>query len=295
MSACQFLWENEVVYGEYFNSDIAEFKRTRSELRVRQCVRCLHRVVARQGLTLGLFSGSGGALLDKTPTHRFFENYRFDQMALSPSGEMLAVAAGHQVQFVKLEGNRFMPTGRLAGDAKEQSSLLELSFFDEEHCLAVSARACMVFERGNCLSVRPLEQTLVRPAGTLALEARPACMGLYRTAGWELLDEWPVQNVRALALSSRGRCAWIDDRGFHLRQDGVDLEAEPKPPTPNPVELHFGGQRLFMREGESKVWQWRPEAPRWQEWKQGEFIGTSDQWWMAVTPDGFASYCDDSR
>lgn len=295
MSACEFQWENEVVYGEYFNSDIAEFKRTRSELRVRQCVRCQQRAVARQGQTLGLFAGSGGGLLDKTPTHRFFENYRFDQMALSPSGEMLAVAAGHQVQFVKLEGNRFMPTGRLAGKAKEEATMLELSFFDEEHCLAVSSCARMVFERGNCLSLEPLQDTLLRPAGALALEAGSGCMRLYRVAEWELLDEWPVEKVRALALSPSGRCAWIEEDGFHLRQDGVNLQADGLPPTMKPDELSFGGARLFLREGENKVWQWRPEAPRWQEWKQGEFLGTSNQWWMALIPDGFVSYSDDSR
>ncbi|MFN8613763.1 MAG: hypothetical protein U0931_39880 [Vulcanimicrobiota bacterium] len=293
MRVREFFWESEIVYGEYFNSDIAEFKRTRSEVRVRQAVRGAQRAVARQGLTLGLFGGDGGALLDKTPTHRFFEDYRFDQMALSPDEQLLAVGAGHQVQYVKLEGNRFMPTGRLGGEKNVEARMSELCFLDNERCLAISDRARLLFERGNCLSSHPLDGSRIRLAGPWALEASAGVVRLYRAAEWELVEEWPVSNARVLALSPSGSAAWVEDNGFHVRQGGVELEVGRLPPSPLPADLVFGGRRLFLREGESKVWQWRPEHPVWRDWDGGQFLGGCGDWWLAQSEAGFQSFCDE--
>ncbi|MBS2036887.1 hypothetical protein JST97_17985 [bacterium] len=290
MVICDYVWETDVVYGEYFNSDIAEFKRTRSEVPVRQAVRCRERALARQGITLGLFKGDGGGLLDKTRINRFFEDYQFDQMAFSPDGQLVAVGAGHQLQYIKVHENRFMPTGRLGGSPAKEARMLDLAFLDNEYCMAVSNQARMLFERGNCLSAQPLEGARVVLAGPLALQATADRMGLYRAAEWELLDEWPVCNVRALTLSASGRAAWVEDHGFHLRHNAADLEVPRKPPTSTPQELSCAGEHVFLRESETRVWHWRPGQPVWREWTEGQLIGTSADWWLVQTRDGFRSY-----
>ena len=132
MQVSEFVWEPEEIYGEYFNSDIAEFKRTVTVVRVRQAARAGQRVVARQAVTLALFSSAGGAPLECTPVRRFFEHYQIDCMAFSRDGELLALGCGHQVQYVKFNGDRFLPTGRLAGDPVTGTSMRALCIVDGE-------------------------------------------------------------------------------------------------------------------------------------------------------------------
>lgn len=291
MQVREFIWEPEEVYGEYFNSDIAEFKRTVSVIRVRAAAGCGRRVVAQQGLTLALYGAEGGKPLKCTPLSRFLDHYKLDSVAFSDDGELLALADGHQVQYVKFTESDFLPTGRLAGERVAEATMHSLCFIDPERCLGVSDRAVLLYERGVCLSQRALPEGPLSLQRDRVLVADRGVLRVHRAVDWEPLDEWPVGPVRALALSAGGRVAWIEDNGFHLREDSQELEVPRRPPGWEKLRLEFAGERLFLRDATGKAWNWRPQAPLWQEWS-GPFLGTSGSWWFDLAPDGFRSFCD---
>lgn len=291
MQVNEFSWEAGEIYGEYFNSDIAEFKRTVSVVRVRQAACCESRVVARQGTLLAWFAPDGGSSIEQTHLSRYFEHSQLDCLALSGDGELLALGCGHQVQYVKFNDGRFLPTGKRAGIAGSSSAMQTLSFIDKERCLGISQRSLLLFELGVCLSQRELPGGPVCLQGERVLVAERGVIRLHNALDWEKLQEWSATSVRTVAMSGGGQVAWIDHEGLRLGQFCGRLEAGPNLPSWDQPRLGFAGERLFLSDGSGRVWNLRPQDTDWQLWP-GPFLGISNPWWFDQTPDGFRSYRD---
>lgn len=296
----QYFWSPPAVQQEWMDSDNAEFRSCLQETRVESVAIAAETVVASNLVDqAACFSLVGGKPWAVVQVPSFSERFDFQQIAVSPSAQRLAIGRRFQIRLWKLDNDQWVSDCRALGSYSSYygDSMWALGFLDENQVVALCSDGIRRYFYPDEEHVRSRDDELPSFLEAAALDGNRAV--LYQQENYfrvdllpqsvRILDHWTGKRPECLSISPGGTVAWSIGSRLYLRTEGQSRELEGLPIGSGPMGLGFLREPfLFLtREERCLILDWQ-SLERWRVRVHGPVLAGPGSRLYCRTRYGFA-------